>query len=93
LFCALVGVPIGVSLRAFHFSRAQVFRRARRAAARFAAARSEQSHSSFFAARAEFSRTESRTFFGLANPPWRLRGWPALLLFHTYTMYPVFLRA
>ena len=28
--------------------------------------------------------------FGLQNPPWRLRGWPALLLFHTYTMYPFF---
>src|SRR5215211_7157229 len=28
--------------------------------------------------------------FGLENPPWRLRGWPALLLFHTYTMYPFF---
>lgn len=27
---------------------------------------------------------------GLENPPWRLRGWPALLLFHTYTMYPFF---
>src|SRR5215212_5214464 len=26
----------------------------------------------------------------LENPPWRLRGWPALLLFHTYTMYPFF---
>src|SRR5690349_24630202 len=26
----------------------------------------------------------------LQNPPWRLRGWPALLLFHTYTMYPFF---
>ena len=23
-------------------------------------------------------------------PPWTLRGWPALLLFHTYTMYPFF---
>jgi iron(III) transport system permease protein len=28
--------------------------------------------------------------FGLANPPWSLRGWPALLFFHTYTMYPFF---
>ena len=27
---------------------------------------------------------------GLQNPPWRLRGWPALILFHTYTMYPFF---
>jgi iron(III) transport system permease protein len=28
--------------------------------------------------------------FRLQNPPWRLSGWPALLLFHTYTMYPFF---
>jgi iron(III) transport system permease protein len=26
----------------------------------------------------------------LEAAPWRLRGWPALLLFHTYTMYPFF---
>ena len=26
--------------------------------------------------------------FGLQTSPWTLRGWPALLLFHTYTMYP-----
>jgi iron(III) transport system permease protein len=31
-----------------------------------------------------------QNLFGLASPPWRLRGWPALLLFHTYTMYPFF---
>src|SRR5215203_3734819 len=31
-----------------------------------------------------------QNFFGLQAPPWRLRGWPALLLFHTYTMYPFF---
>jgi iron(III) transport system permease protein len=28
--------------------------------------------------------------FRLQNTPWSLRGWPALLLFHTYTMYPFF---
>ena len=27
---------------------------------------------------------------GLTSAPWTLRGWPALLLFHTYTMYPFF---
>ena len=27
---------------------------------------------------------------GLETSPWTLRGWPALLLFHTYTMYPFF---
>jgi len=26
----------------------------------------------------------------LEQSPWSLRGWPALLLFHTYTMYPFF---
>jgi iron(III) transport system permease protein len=26
----------------------------------------------------------------LQNPPWSLHGWTALLLFHTYTMYPFF---
>jgi iron(III) transport system permease protein len=28
--------------------------------------------------------------FGLRAAPWSLRGWGALLLFHTYTMYPFF---
>jgi iron(III) transport system permease protein len=28
--------------------------------------------------------------FGLRSAPWTLRGWTALLLFHTYTMYPFF---
>ena len=28
--------------------------------------------------------------FHLQRAPWSLRGWPALLFFHTYTMYPFF---
>lgn len=31
-----------------------------------------------------------QNLFALESPPWRLRGWTALLLFHTYTMYPFF---
>src|SRR3989454_3235826 len=31
-----------------------------------------------------------QSVFHLQNPPWSLRGWGALLLFHTYTMYPFF---
>ena len=31
-----------------------------------------------------------QSVFSLENSPWSLRGWPALLLFHTYTMYPFF---
>ncbi|MBA2525451.1 MAG: iron ABC transporter permease [Pyrinomonadaceae bacterium] len=31
-----------------------------------------------------------QSIFSLETPPWSLRGWSALLLFHTYTMYPFF---
>jgi len=31
-----------------------------------------------------------QTAFHLDHSPWSLRGWPALLLFHVYTMYPFF---
>jgi iron(III) transport system permease protein len=31
-----------------------------------------------------------QSVFRLETPPWSLRGWTALLLFHTYTMYPFF---
>jgi iron(III) transport system permease protein len=31
-----------------------------------------------------------QSVFQLETAPWSLRGWPALLLFHTYTMYPFF---
>lgn len=31
-----------------------------------------------------------QSLFKLERPPWSLRGWGALLLFHTYTMYPFF---
>src|SRR5687767_5748396 len=31
-----------------------------------------------------------QSIFHMETPPWSLRGWTALLLFHTYTMYPVF---
>ncbi|MEK6280552.1 MAG: iron ABC transporter permease [Acidobacteriota bacterium] len=31
-----------------------------------------------------------QSVFNLEKAPWSLRGWTALLLFHTYTMYPFF---
>ena len=31
-----------------------------------------------------------QTALGLDSSPWTLRGWSALILFHTYTMYPFF---
>jgi len=32
----------------------------------------------------------AQALFHLERAPWSLRGWPALLLFHAYTMYPFF---
>jgi iron(III) transport system permease protein len=32
----------------------------------------------------------TQSVFHLEQSPWSLHGWPALLLFHTYTMYPFF---
>jgi len=32
----------------------------------------------------------TQALFHLERAPWSLRGWPALLLFHVYTMYPFF---
>jgi len=32
----------------------------------------------------------AQSIFHLEHSPWSLRGWTALLLFHTYTMYPFF---
>jgi iron(III) transport system permease protein len=32
----------------------------------------------------------AQSVFHFEHSPWSLRGWPALLLFHTYTMYPFF---
>src|ERR1051325_8224829 len=32
----------------------------------------------------------AQAVFHLQRAPWSLRGWPALLLFHAYTMYPFF---
>src|SRR6266540_3362731 len=32
----------------------------------------------------------AQSVFHLEQSPWSLRGWTALLLFHTYTMYPFF---
>ena len=51
---------------------------------------SAPSPSSCFAVSQEFSRDWFRQHFSLEAPPWTLRGWAALLLFHTYTMYPFF---
>jgi iron(III) transport system permease protein len=31
-----------------------------------------------------------QNLLALEAPPWSLQGWPALLFFHTYTMYPFF---
>jgi len=89
LFCALVGVPLAFLFERFTFPGRRLF-------AAFAALPLVLPPLVgtvafiFLCGETGILAHGIQNFFGLANPPWRLRGWPALLLFHTYTMYPFF---
>jgi iron(III) transport system permease protein len=88
-FCALVGVPLAFLFERFTFPGRRLF-------AAFAALPLVLPPLVgtvafiFLCGETGILAHGIQNLFGLANPPWRLRGWPALLLFHTYTMYPFF---
>ena len=88
-FCALVGVPLAFLFERFTFPGRRLF-------AAFAALPLVLPPLVgtvafiFLAGETGILAHGIQTLFGLQNPPWRLRGWPALILFHTYTMYPFF---
>ncbi|HJS23084.1 MAG TPA: iron ABC transporter permease [Pyrinomonadaceae bacterium] len=89
LFCALVGVPLAFLFERYTFPGRRLF-------AAFAALPLVLPPLvgtvafTFLAGESGILAHGIQNLFGLQNPPWRLRGWPALLLFHTYTMYPFF---
>src|SRR5690242_748652 len=89
LFCALVGVPLAFLFERFTFPGRRLF-------AAFAALPLVLPPLVgtvafiFLAGETGILAHGIQKLFGLQNPPWRLRGWPALILFHTYTMYPFF---
>jgi iron(III) transport system permease protein len=89
LFCALVGVPLAFLFERYTFPGRRVFA----ALAALPLVLPPLVGTVAFIFLCGESGTLARTaqhLFGLQRSPWTLRGWPALLLFHTYTMYPFF---
>ena len=89
VFCALVGVPLAFLFERFTFPGRRLFAAVASlplvlpplvGAVAFI----------FLVGETGILAHSIQTVFRLQNPPWRLAGWPALLLFHTYTMYPFF---
>src|SRR5918993_394998 len=89
LLCALVGVPLAFLFERFTFPGRRLF--AALAALPLVLPPLVGTVAFIFlAGETGILAHAIQNFFGLENPPWRLRGWPALILFHTYTMYPFF---
>ena len=89
LFCAVVGVPLAFLFERYTFP-------ARRAFAMLAALPLVLPPLVgtvafiFLCGESGILARLVQSAFHLEHSPWSLRGWPALLLFHTYTMYPFF---
>ncbi|HEX6648694.1 MAG TPA: iron ABC transporter permease [Pyrinomonadaceae bacterium] len=89
LFCALVGVPLAFLFERFTFPGRRLF--AAIAALPLVLPPLVGTVAFIFlCGESGILAHAIQTVLRLENPPWRLRGWPALLLFHTYTMYPFF---
>src|SRR6185503_4263638 len=87
--CALVGVPLAFLFERFTFPGRRIF--AAIAALPLVLPPLVGSVAFIFLAGETGILAHSiQNLFQLEQPPWRLAGWPALLLFHTYTMYPFF---
>jgi iron(III) transport system permease protein len=89
LFCALVGVPLAFLFERFTFPGRKLF--AALAALPLVLPPLVGTVAFIFlAGETGILAHAIQNLLRLQSPPWRLRGWPALILFHTYTMYPFF---
>src|SRR5215216_4373612 len=89
LFCALVGVPLAFLFERFTFPGRRIF--AALAALPLVLPPLVGTVAFIFlAGESGILAHGIHNLLNLQSAPWRLRGWPALLLFHTYTMYPFF---
>ena len=89
IFCALIGVPLAFLFERYTFP----FRRLFAALAALPLVLPPLVGTVAFILLCGESGILARmlqTSLRLEAPPWSLRGWGALLLFHTYTMYPFF---
>lgn len=89
LFCAAVGIPLAFLFERYTFPARRIF-------ATFAALPLVLPPLVgtvafiFLCGESGILARLAQSVFQLQTSPWSLRGWPALLLFHTYTMYPFF---
>jgi iron(III) transport system permease protein len=89
LFCAAVGIPLAFLFERYNFPARKVF-------ATFAALPLVLPPLVgtvafiFLCGESGILARLIQSVFHLEHSPWSLHGWPALLLFHTYTMYPFF---
>jgi len=89
LFCALVGIPLAFLFERYSFPASRLF--AVLAALPLVLPPLVGTVAFIFLCGESgiLARLVQLVFY-LETPPWSLRGWTALLLFHTYTMYPFF---
>ena len=89
LFCALVGIPLAFLFERYSFPASRLF--AVLAALPLVLPPLVGTVAFIFLCGESgiFARLVQLVFY-LETSPWSLRGWTALLLFHTYTMYPFF---
>jgi iron(III) transport system permease protein len=89
LFCALIGVPLAFLFERYTFPARNVF--ATLAALPLVLPPLVGTVAFIFSlGESGIIARLVQSLFQLDRSPWSLRGWPALLLFHTYTMYPFF---
>lgn len=89
LFCALVGVPLAFLFERYSFPARRLF--AVLAALPLVLPPLVGTVAFIFlCGESGILARMVQSIFQLNTPPWSLQGWSALLLFHTYTMYPFF---
>jgi iron(III) transport system permease protein len=89
LFCALVGIPLAFLFERYSFPARRLF--AMLAALPLVLPPLVGTVAFIFlCGESGILARLIQSAFHLEHSPWSLRGWPALLLFHTYTMYPFF---
>ncbi len=89
LFCALVGIPLAFLFERYTFPARRIF--AVLAALPVVLPPLVGAVAFIFlCGESGILARAIQSLLGLDKPPWSLRGWGALLLFHTYTMYPFF---
>src|SRR6195256_5840921 len=89
VFCALVGIPLAFLFERYSFPGRNVFATLAALPLVLPPLVGTVAFIFLFGESGILARAIQHSF-QLQRAPWSLRGWPALLFFHTYTMYPFF---